>query len=333
MATNPTIPPTQYYPDLASEVGPRTDIAVRMLYQKLYEHDQAFTSIKNQVDGKTVITPVTPTTPGGGSSGGGSGGGGTPSATLGNVNNQTDVVYIVQNSDYGGIVTFSNAAPIAVTLNSAVNLRWFAYLEALGAGIVTLTPDIGGSLINGLASLTVPVGSGAIVFFDGLNWWALTSNTIALQTNGTPNGNPNLLNLVAGTNVTITDSGTGNVTIASTGGGGGAPTMTSNANGVCADYGNGYVEQFGVSAAAATSVDRTSVAVTFPVPFAGVPVVVCSADNNPDGYGTAVFPVYPTSVTVFGFTANFTAGVTIGGGGPANITNLVHANWHAKYYP
>jgi hypothetical protein len=42
---------------------------------------------------------------------------------------------------------------------------------------------------------------------------------ILLQTNGVDNGDQNLLNLVEGTNVTITDDGLGNVTIDSTGSG------------------------------------------------------------------------------------------------------------------
>jgi hypothetical protein len=44
---------------------------------------------------------------------------------------------------------------------------------------------------------------------------------IDLQTNGVDNGSQVKLNLIAGTNVTITDGGTGGVTIAASGGGGG----------------------------------------------------------------------------------------------------------------
>ena len=54
-----------------------------------------------------------------------------------------------------------------------------------------------------------------------------SSNTSCLppmptfQTNGTPNGSQSVLNLAAGSNITITDGGSGTVTIGGTGGGGG----------------------------------------------------------------------------------------------------------------
>lgn len=44
------------------------------------------------------------------------------------------------------------------------------------------------------------------------------STTLALQTNGTPNGSQTLLNLTAGTGVTLTDNGSGGITIATSGG-------------------------------------------------------------------------------------------------------------------
>jgi hypothetical protein len=44
--------------------------------------------------------------------------------------------------------------------------------------------------------------------------------TIALETNGVPNGNQTLQNLVEGSNISIVDDGLGDITISSTGGGG-----------------------------------------------------------------------------------------------------------------
>lgn len=49
------------------------------------------------------------------------------------------------------------------------------------------------------------------------------SSSLTLKTDGTDNGSQTLLNLVGGTNVTLTDNGTGTVTIDATGGGSGSP--------------------------------------------------------------------------------------------------------------
>lgn len=70
-----------------------------------------------------------------------------------------------------------------------------------------------------------------------------TGYGITLQTNGVNNVVQNLLNLEAGTNITITDNGNGTITIDSTGGGGGGSPYVStewNANHTTAQ-GNQYV--------------------------------------------------------------------------------------------
>lgn len=58
----------------------------------------------------------------------------------------------------------------------------------------------------------------------GVTLQTISTSGLALETNGTPNGNQALLNLVAGTNMTITDDGLGNITFDATGGGGGTYT-------------------------------------------------------------------------------------------------------------
>jgi hypothetical protein len=54
----------------------------------------------------------------------------------------------------------------------------------------------------------------------------ISTSGLALEVNGTPNGDQTLLNLVAGTNMIITDDGFGNITFDATGGGG-SGTVTS----------------------------------------------------------------------------------------------------------
>jgi hypothetical protein len=54
----------------------------------------------------------------------------------------------------------------------------------------------------------------------GVTTTPFSASGISLETNGTPNPVQTLLNLVAGTNMTITDDGLGNITFDATGGGG-----------------------------------------------------------------------------------------------------------------
>jgi hypothetical protein len=70
----------------------------------------------------------------------------------------------------------------------------------IGAG-VTATES------GGLVTVNIPGGGGG---------------SLTLQTNSTTNANQSLLNLVAGTNVSLADDGLGNITINAAGGGGGA---------------------------------------------------------------------------------------------------------------
>jgi hypothetical protein len=55
----------------------------------------------------------------------------------------------------------------------------------------------------------------------------ISTSGLALEINGTPNSSQTLLNLVPGTNITITDLGSGNIRFDATGGGGGSGTVTS----------------------------------------------------------------------------------------------------------
>lgn len=88
-------------------------------------------------------------------------------------------------------------------------------------GVLRLTPattfgaDLNFNSLTTAQTFTFPDATGTI---------ALTSDipsSLALQTNGTPNGSQATLNLVAGTNITLTDNGTGSVTIDASGGGAG----------------------------------------------------------------------------------------------------------------
>lgn len=73
---------------------------------------------------------------------------------------------------------------------------------------------------NGVTGATGPAGATGAQGVTGATG-ATGASSITLKTNGTNNGSQTTLNLQQGSNVTLTDNGSGQVTIAATGGGGG----------------------------------------------------------------------------------------------------------------
>jgi hypothetical protein len=91
------------------------------------------------------------------------------------VNAQTGTTYTVLTGDRGKLVTYNNAAAVAVTLPQANTTTfaagWFHFAENLGAGEVTITPTT--STINGAATLILQRGQWALIVSDGANYRAL----------------------------------------------------------------------------------------------------------------------------------------------------------------
>lgn len=178
-----TAPLPHYWPQFSEKTPPEVQESVRMLYTTVQQHETAFAALKSQLTavqtaqkGATATTSATATPTTSSSA--------TTAAVLGTVNNQTGTAYEVQDVDYGGIVTFSNQNPVAVVLNSAVRQYWFAAVENLGAGVVTLTPQQG--TVNGFANIGLTTNMGAWLFFDGVNWWAMTVPTQPASIAATP---------------------------------------------------------------------------------------------------------------------------------------------------
>lgn len=97
-----------------------------------------------------------------------------------NVNAQTGTTYTLLNTDCSKLVTFNNAASVAVTLPEASSATGggagagtfmppcVISVSNLGVGAVTITPTT--STIGGNASLTLPQSGGAQIISDGTNY-------------------------------------------------------------------------------------------------------------------------------------------------------------------
>lgn len=86
---------------------------------------------------------------------------------------QTGTTYTFVNSDCSKLVTFNNAASVAVTLPAAGTAsKFFAGcfidVQNKGAGIVTITPTT--STINGQTTLVLPQNTGFRIVSDGVNY-------------------------------------------------------------------------------------------------------------------------------------------------------------------
>lgn len=77
-------------------------------------------------------------------------------------------------------------------------------------------------ILTDLNTLITSLIPGDVLVWNGSDWVNATPPSAELEVNGTPNTVQSLLNLIAGSNITLTDNGMGGVTIASTGGGSGS---------------------------------------------------------------------------------------------------------------
>ncbi len=101
------------------------------------------------------------------------------------INAQTGTSYAIASTDRGKHVTLSNAASIAATIAQAGTAGfedgYFAILECIGAGAVTLTPTT--STINGAATLVLDGGMAAIVYSDGTNYRSIVFDAAGVPVN------------------------------------------------------------------------------------------------------------------------------------------------------
>lgn len=214
-----------YVPKISDEVPWHTRLHINLLYQKLNNVAQAVVSQK----AGTTTSTTTIEQLGSGGIAGPAGPPGPPGSSLGGINDQTgNAAYTTTTMDNGVLLVVNRAGGTAVTLNSGVSSPFLFFTTNLGtAGVSVLTPSSG--TINGGASFALGPLHTALVVFGGTNWVATVLPVVVdFQTNSVDNISQSKLNLIQGANVTITDGGSGNITIAATGTGSGINQLTGD---------------------------------------------------------------------------------------------------------
>lgn len=151
-----------------------------------------------------------------------------PNGGGGGVEYRTTTTESLGQADQGKVISFSNASAIAVGITTPTDPGWKVAVFITGTGAATFTPASG--TINGAASLVMTSGQNCVIWWDGTNYVAALGGgpgtTLVLETNGTPNASQTTLNLIGGTGITLTDGGSGNITIAQSSGGAGPTPST-----------------------------------------------------------------------------------------------------------
>ena len=163
-------PPPQYSgPTIDADIPWSIRRHLQILYSKDANKYQGISLLSDKVN---TLKPGSTTTVIEGGTGGGSTLGSVTGVAVNNQSGQT--AYATLSGDNNALIVFSDASPIAVTLNTQTP-PWSCFVAnigALGSGTVTLTPFSG--TINGAGTMDILPTYCALVAFDGADWFAAT---------------------------------------------------------------------------------------------------------------------------------------------------------------
>lgn len=209
-----------------------------------------------------------------------------------------------------------------------------------GASIYPLQGDIkstpGSSLVSvtGIQGIpvqqTFPTDKEVLTYDGASNTLILEApvSQIELETNGTPNSTQTLLNIVAGTNMTITESG-GAVTFVANGSGATRGVLNTNANGNWWVWSDGIIESWGSLSVPPNTASVNTGVIVFPFAYTTavqsiqVSIVGLPRLANAD---SASVQISGLSLTTAGI--NLQCSVPVGGGG-VTFDQAVIVHWRA----
>jgi hypothetical protein len=174
MSGPPINPPNVRYPfALPEELDPEVKRAIEYTYNGLVVHEQAFASLKPQIDSTALVaTKASQATVAGVSSFNSETGDVVYFPQLGTVNDQLgNPLYVTQTSDNGAKLIVGDSTPFNVGLNANVTPPWFVIIDNDSTATATLVPTAGS--IFGQSFITG--GSFGIVAYDGSSFWCGTA--------------------------------------------------------------------------------------------------------------------------------------------------------------
>jgi hypothetical protein len=160
-----------------SKLPPEHQIVVRTQWNAITDLQGAIPALKSQID--TMNTAVSAATAATQNITNNSETVVSAPNTIGNVNNQEgETSYTTQPSDNGVFVILGDTSPVALTLGagSAFQLPFFVIILNFGSGLVTVTPSSGTITYPAnldAASMPIPQNVGAMMSYDGANFWSV----------------------------------------------------------------------------------------------------------------------------------------------------------------
>lgn len=175
---------TKWWPSVPDSPTPeQTALHTRQIFNGLNDHDQAITTLKQQLTAATfamaaAATEESSSTTAGVTSFNTLAGNVTYFPYLGHVNDQLgNPAYTTQATDNGAKIIVGDSSVVAVTLNAGVGTPWFTIIDNDSSSYATLTPSAG----TLFGAQRIPPRAFGVVYFDGIFFWCGAAPPIGID--------------------------------------------------------------------------------------------------------------------------------------------------------